>query len=202
MIKTFSNGLLGSNTHLYYDEKSGKGMIIDCGNRPEEIRLFCDINGITVRFIVLTHGHYDHAHYVSDYKNLFKTACVVSHKDEIPVLVNDMANVSGMFGDPSTYPEPDKTVTDGDTLNVGESEFKVIHTPGHTVGGICLYCEEEKIMFTGDTLFYGGVGRTDFMYGDYDAMINSLQTLLDMDGEIEFYSGHGISGKIKNERFC
>ena len=201
MIKTFSNGLLGSNTHLYYDEKSREGMIIDCGNHPSEIVDFCNNNEITVKFIVLTHGHYDHAHYVKDFKNFFKTASVISHKSEIQVLTDMTANVSVLVGDPSTYPEPDRTVEEGDILNIGDKSFAVIHTPGHTPGGICLYCEEDNVMFTGDTLFCGGIGRTDFMYGNYNEMISSLQRLLTMDGDIEFYSGHGISGKIKYEMY-
>ncbi len=201
MIKTFSDGLLGSNTHLYYNENSDEGMIIDCGNSPSAVNLFCMQKGIKVKYVVLTHGHYDHAHYVEEYKNTFKTAKIIAHKDEIAVLSNPDANVSSLLGAYESYPSPDETVEDGDTLEIGESEFKVVHTPGHTPGGICLYCEKEKIMFTGDTLFYGGIGRTDFLYGDYDAMLRSLQMLLKMDGETEFYSGHGISGKIKNERY-
>lgn len=201
MIKTFSDGLLGSNTHLFYDENSDEGMIIDCGNDPKEVNLFCMQKGIKVKYVVLSHGHYDHAHYFAEYKNTFKSAITVCHKDEVPVLTNGMANVSMLFGASETYPKPDKTVTEGDELTVGEYVFKVLHTPGHTPGGICLYCEKEKLMFTGDTLFYGGVGRTDFMYGDYDAMLCSLQRLIEMDGDIEFYSGHGIAGKIKNERY-
>ncbi len=201
MIKTFSNGLLGSNTHLYYDEKSDEGMVIDCGNNPADVNLFCMQKGIKVKYVVLTHGHYDHAHYVNEYKNTFKTAKTVSHKDEIAVLSNPSANVSEYFGKGAVYPSPDETVKDGDTLEIGESVFEVLHTPGHTPGGICIYCEKEKIMFTGDTLFCGGVGRTDFLYGDYGAMHRSLQTLLKMDGDIDFYSGHGMSGKIKNERY-
>ena len=200
MIKTFSNGLLGSNTHLYYDDKSGEGMIIDCGNRPSEILEFCNKNGISVKYVVLTHGHYDHAHYVRDYKECFRSATVISHDDEIRVLSDMNANVSALIGDPSTYPAPDKTVEEGELLYVGDKCFTVLHTPGHTPGGICLYCKEENVMFTGDTLFFGGIGRTDFMYGDYEKMIRSLQRLLSMDGDIDFYSGHGIKGKIKYER--
>ena len=201
MIKTFSSGILGANTHLFYDENSDEGIVVDCGNDPSEVNLFCMQKGINVKYVVLTHGHYDHAHFFREYKNTFKSAKTVCHRDEIPVLTNAMANVSILFGDSETYPLPDETVTDGDELTVGRYTFRVIHTPGHTPGGICLYCEEEKLMFTGDTLFCGGIGRTDFLYGDEAVMISSLQMLLNMDGEIEFYSGHGCEGKIKNERY-
>lgn len=198
MIKAFSNGLLGSNTYLY--ASGSVGMIVDCGNAPQKIYEYCKINGIAVRYIVLTHGHFDHAHYVNEYKKLFGSADVVAHRDEVKVLTDPNANVSALFGEPTVYPEPDITVTEGDILTVGEASFAVLHTPGHTPGGICLYCEKEKIMFTGDTLFFGGSGRTDFLYGDSGAMLRSLTRLLGMDGEIEFYSGHGSDGKIKYER--
>lgn len=198
MIKAFSNGLLGSNTYLY--TSGSEGMIVDCGNAPQKIYEYCKINGIAVRYIVLTHGHFDHAHYVNEYKKLFGSADVVAHRDEVKVLTDPNANVSALFGEPTVYPEPDIAVTEGDILTVGEASFAVLHTPGHTPGGICLYCEKEKIMFTGDTLFFGGSGRTDFLYGDSGAMLRSLTRLLGMDGEIEFYSGHGSDGKIKYER--
>lgn len=175
-------------------------MIVDCGNAPQKIYEYCKINGIAVRYIVLTHGHFDHAHYVNEYKKLFGSADVVAHRDEVKVLTDPNANVSALFGEPTVYPEPDIAVTEGDILTVGEASFAVLHTPGHTPGGICLYCEKEKIMFTGDTLFFGGSGRTDFLYGDSGAMLRSLTRLLGMDGEIEFYSGHGSDGKIKYER--
>ena len=199
MIKTFSDGLLGSNTHLFYDENNDEGMIIDCGNDPRDVNLYCMQHGVNVKYVVLTHGHYDHAHFFRDYMETFKNAKTVCHKDEIPVLTNTDANVSGFFGDSEVYPEPDETVNEGDELMVGEYTFKVLSTPGHTPGGICLYCEKEKIMFTGDTLFNCGVGRTDFLYGDEAAMVRSLERLLGMDGDIVFYSGHGAVGKIKNE---
>ena len=201
MIKIFSDGMLGSNTYLFCDEKSDEGMIIDCGNAPFGVDLYCKQKGLTVKYVVLTHGHYDHAHFFREYKNTFPSAQTVCHRGELPVLMNPMANVSSLFGDSETYPEPDLTVADGEEIKVGEYSFKVIHTPGHTPGSICLYCEKEKLMFTGDTLFCGGIGRTDFLYGDDSAMVTSLQTLLNMDGEIEFYSGHGGVGKIRNERY-
>ncbi len=200
MIKTFSEGILGSNTYLYFDEKSKEGMIVDCGNNPDDIFDFCNENGVNVRIIVLTHGHFDHAHFIENYKNKFSCAVTVCHEKEIPVLSDSMANVSMLFGYPEIYPNPDKTVAEGDILNVGNSNFEVLHTPGHTPGGICLYCEKEKIMFTGDTLFCGGRGRTDFKYGDESALISSLEKLINMDGEISFYSGHGMEGKIKYEK--
>lgn len=199
MVKAFSEGLLGSNTYLYTN--SGEGMIVDCGNPPQKIYEYCETDGITVRCIVLTHGHYDHAHYVNEYKELFPSAQTVAHRDETAVLNNPEANVSALFGEPTVYAAPDKAVADGDLLNVGDACFKVLHTPGHTPGGICLYCEKEKLMFTGDTLFCGGYGRTDFLYGDENALFSSLKRITSVSGDTVFYSGHGIEGRIEYEKY-
>jgi glyoxylase-like metal-dependent hydrolase (beta-lactamase superfamily II) len=200
MIKIFENGLLGSNTFLYCDLESKEAMIIDCGNMPGEILSFCKENNLKVKYIALTHGHCDHIHYVGLYKSIFENALIVCHKDELPLLFDPEANVSSLMGAPTVYPQPDKTVVEGDTLSVGNTDFKVIHSPGHTPGGICLYCEKEKIMFTGDTLFANGRGRTDFKYGSETELLKSLSRLTAMDGDITFYSGHGMSSMIKYEK--
>lgn len=203
MIKIFKNGLLGSNTYLVYDNKSLEGMLVDCGNEPRQIETFCENMSIKIKYIVLTHGHYDHADYVRAYKSLFKGATVVAHSAEKAVLSDSEANVSELVGETTTYPMPDMTVEDGDTLRLGyddEMSFTVLHTPGHTPGGICLYCEKEKILFTGDTLFHYGRGRTDFKYGDETEILASIKRLTELDGDTVFYPGHGESGVIRNER--
>jgi len=198
MIKTFSSGLLGSNTYLYYND--GEGMLIDCGNPPEKIKSAVDEASIKIKYIILTHAHYDHADYVNEYKKLFREATLFCHENEVCVMSDFEANVSLYFGQPKSYGAPDATLREGDTLTVGKSEFVILSTPGHTPGSICLLCEEEKIMFTGDTLFHFGRGRCDFKYGNEEDMAASLERLLSLDGNITFYSGHGAASSIKNER--
>ena len=198
MIKAFKSGLLGSNTYLYYN--NGEGMIIDCGNPPEAIKSFAEESDVAVKYVILTHAHYDHADYIEKYKTTFPGAKIICHEDEICVMQDAEANVSIYFGAPRRYGTPDITVKEGDTVTVGNAAFTVLSTPGHTPGSICLLCEGEGIMFTGDTLFHYGRGRCDFKYGNEYDMKRSLERLLSLDGEITFYSGHGEAAKIKDER--
>lgn len=198
-IITFSNGLLASNSYIVYDTDTMAGAIVDCGVLPSELKLSADVKGIDIKYIILTHGHYDHAEYTKDYTELFKGAKLMCHPAEKCVLCDPEANVSVYFSKERIYPSPHETLQDGNTVALGDSELKCIHTPGHTPGSICLYSKENRIMFTGDTLFDMGYGRTDFKYGDSRALFTSLKKLLEMDGDITFYPGHGSPALISSQ---
>ena len=205
MIKQFDGGLLDSNTYLYVTD-SGHAMIVDCGCKPQQAMEFVTKNGYRVLYIVLTHGHFDHAHYIDEYTKAFPDAKIVCHVDELKVLYDPDANLSTFISSGRSYVHPYLTVRDGDTLTLDaakkedEISFKIIHAPGHTPGSMCLLCEESSLMLTGDVLFANGYGRTDFKYGSFSDMRRSLTKILALDGEITFYSGHGDSSKIKYER--
>lgn len=199
MIKTFNNGLLESNVHIY--SNNGEAMIIDCGAPLSGIKQYVTQNNLTVKFIVLTHGHFDHVAFIDDYANAFPNSKIVCHEAETAVLYDSEANLSPYFSCEAVYDHPYTTVKNGNTLTVGGEEFKIIHAPGHTPGCICLYCKDEKIMFTGDVLFDHSYGRTDFKYGDTEQMFNSLKMLLKMDGDITFYSGHYGASTIGENKY-
>ena len=200
MYKIFSQGLLGSNTVVVWDGITNEAMIVDCGNPVRNILAFADMNALCVRYIVLTHAHFDHAEYLSEYIKAFPSARVVAHEREIAVMSDPVSNVSAYFSTPRTYGVPDIAVREGDAITLGNMKFTVLSTPGHTPGSICLYCREEKLLLTGDTLFEGGRGRTDFKLGSEDDMRASLRRLLAMDDDIIFVSGHGMPSRIGNER--
>lgn len=200
MYRVFSRGLLGSNTYLAYDEASREAMIIDCGNAVREVRALVREAALTVKYIVLTHAHYDHAEFFADYRAAFPEAEALAHASEVALMNDAEANVSLYFGAPRLYGYPDRTLKDGDVLRLGDVEYRVISTPGHTPGSICLYSAAEGVMFTGDTLFCAGRGRCDFKFGSEDAMRSSLARLFAMDGEITVLSGHGAPTKIAAER--
>jgi len=202
MIKQLSGGLMGSHTYVIYTEESKRAMIIDCGVPVRKVTDFIKSNMLHVDYIVLTHGHYDHIDYIDKYISAFENAKILCHVDELKVLVDPMANVSALFATPQKYDYSYTTVNEGDIISIGENDkisFKIIHTPGHTPGSMCLLCEKDKVMITGDTLFKGSYGRIDFKYGNIMDMYASLQRLLSLDPEITFYPGHGEASKIKYE---
>jgi len=199
MYKTLSSGLLGSNTYIVWDERSREAMIIDCGNYPRTVLGEVEARALKVKYIVLTHAHYDHAEFVLEYKRTFVCSELIAHECEVAVMNDPEANVTALFGAPKTYGYPDKTVREGDEICLGNSKYRVLHTPGHTPGCICLYNEEERLMFTGDTLFECSRGRTDFKFGCEEDMRASLCRLFRMAPEITFLSGHGGPSTIGRE---
>ena len=206
MIKTVEGGLLGSNTYVVFNNSGKNAMIVDCGCRAESALSFIKSKELSVKYIVLTHGHFDHAHYTEEYVNIFPNAEIICHGEELKVLLDPNANLSSFVSDGKPYRFNYKTVSDGDVITLTAPEekdnlsFKIIHSPGHTPGSICLLCEERGVMLTGDTLFKNGYGRTDFMYGSSSQLMDSLRRLLSLDGKITFYPGHGAPSTISNER--
>ena len=197
MIKMFVSQTLSSNVYLIYDKN--EGLIVDAGASVYEIADFVKRNSINVKYIVLTHGHFDHVAYIGEYIREFPSALVCCHTDEVKVLGDSYANVSELFGAPCVFNYDYHLLNEGDLLTVGDITFEVLHTPGHTCGCICLLCKEKELLLTGDTLFKNGYGRYDFMYGDFKTLQMSLKRLLSLDPNIIFYSGHGERSKIGNE---
>lgn len=199
MYKCFSGGLLGSNTYVYWDRVSGEGAIIDLGNPPKRIAELCERENIKIKYLILTHAHYDHAEYLSEYKREFPDALLVAHSSEVCVMTDAEANVSIFFGRYSDYGTPDITVANGDKISLSGSELTVISTPGHTPGSICLYNEGDKLLFTGDTLFKAGFGRCDFKFGSPESLRESLSRLARLPKDTVVLSGHGDATTIADE---
>lgn len=199
--KKFCYGMGFSNSFVIWDDESREAVIIDCGNRAEAISRFVHAEGLFVKWLALTHAHYDHVLYMEEYREAFPSAKLAIGARDAALLSEVEGNVSYLFGDSRVFDAVDFKLSEGDTLSLGGSELRVISTPGHTPGCICLYSEEDKLMVTGDTLFGGGgIGRTDFKYGDFSEIRNSLKRLLSMDGEITILPGHGGESKIKYEQ--
>ena len=157
-------------------------------------------NKISIKYLVLTHGHADHAEFIGDYISAFENAIPICHENELMVLKNPEANVSKLvfYGRESIYDYDFKQVKDEDTIDVGNMSFLVLNTPGHTPGSICLLCEKEEIMFTGDVLFANSYGRTDFLYGSMTDMMDSLRRLYRLSSNITIYPGHYESARISH----
>ena len=150
--------------------------------------------------ILLTHGHFDHVMGVGSCNTRWGADVFLNPADL--ALMNKAEDYCKLFGvSMPLYNGPVHEVADGDVTTFGESSFKVLCTPGHTPGGVCYYSEADSVLFTGDTLFAGSIGRTDLEGGDYEAIMSSLEkVLMPLDGEVAVYPGHGPGTSIGYER--
>lgn len=197
-FKRFTQGLLGSNTYVIWDEATKQAAVIDTGNDVQLAKDIIDAEKLTLKYIILTHAHYDHIHFLPEYKETYPMAKVVIHELDNAMLGSPRLNASVLFGPAHVYDKADVSVQDGDELLLGDAILSVIHTPGHTPGGICILTE--NMLFSGDTLFYAGFGRTDLGAGDVKLMAASIDKLYAMDPTITVYPGHGTKTTIGRER--
>ncbi len=197
IVKSIAVGPLQANCIIVADEPSKKAIIVDPGDEPDRIIDIINDMGLTVECIVCTHGHFDHMGVVSDIKKE-TGARVAIHRDELTVYKGskDMAAMWGFSMD--SVPEPDILLCEGDTVVVGDLNLAVLHTPGHSPGGICLYGENTVI--TGDTLFQGSVGRTDFYGGDMEKLKQSFRRLMALPEDTKVFPGHGPATTIGHEK--
>ncbi|NLY66105.1 MAG: MBL fold metallo-hydrolase [Tissierellia bacterium] len=191
-------GIYAANCYLVYDEDTKEGIVIDPGGDADDIINKIEELGLDIKYIVLTHGHGDHIAGVEDLKK-YTNAKVAIHKDDAPMVRNGEKNLSSRMAMGTVEIEPDILLDEDDVIEFGKLSGKVIHTPGHTPGGISLKIEDS--LFTGDTLFAGSIGRTDFEGSSYDSIINSIKTkLIVFPDETRVYPGHGPSTSIKMEK--
>jgi hydroxyacylglutathione hydrolase len=197
IIRSLVVGPLENNCFIIADEITKEGLVVDPGDEPDRILDLISENGFDIKYIVCTHAHFDHVGAVPDLKKE-TGAKIVIHRDELEIYksTKDQAAIWGYELDP--LPEPDMFVSEGDKIEVGDLRFEILHTPGHSPGGICLY--GEGILITGDTLFAGSVGRTDFYGGDMEKLKRSFRRLLSLSDKIKVLPGHGPETTIGQER--
>lgn len=192
-FKTLNKGMAGSNTYILGDKD--EAVVIDVGNRADDIFEQVVGAGMRVKYIILTHGHFDHMTYLEELQR--KTnAKVVIHAADAAALADTVSNVSALFGMAKSFSAPDVLVEEGSVLQVGDLQLTILHTPGHTPGGICVRCD--NMLFTGDTLFDGDFGRTDLPGGDSRVLRQSIERLFELDGELMIYPGHDSNNRLKN----
>lgn len=204
-IKPFIVNPIGENTYVVSDD-TGEGIIIDPGcftqSEWDAVTHYIYKEGIAIRHILLTHCHIDHVlgcHYANKSLGIQPTC----HTDDIPLYRTVDVQARAFFGDSVSVPElprVGKALNGGEEIVFGNHTIKVIHTPGHSQGCVCYLLEDENVIFTGDTLFAGSMGRTDLSGGNDRQMIHSLLLLAGMAPSLRVYPGHGLTTTIENER--
>jgi hydroxyacylglutathione hydrolase len=190
-------GPLASNCYLVGSDSTGKGMVIDPADEGSLVLQSAQQVGLEIKLIVLTHGHPDHTGAVKEVKEATGAELAI-HADDAPFLQQRvLAMAFGLSYPPP--PPPDRLLKEGYNIDIDDVHFTVIHTPGHTPGGICLL--GHGVLFSGDTLFNCGIGRYDLPGGDYNRLMDSLQNkLMTLPDETIVYPGHGPETTIGAER--
>lgn len=191
-------GIYGVNCYIIYSEASKEGLVIDPGGDADRILKVIRDNKIQLSRIILTHGHGDHIGAVPTLKRELNIPVLI-HEDDLDMLQDSNINLSSNMVVGSIEIKPDGLLKDGDIIRLGDYNIEVIHTPGHTPGGICL--KIDKYLFSGDTLFKGSIGRTDFEGGSFDEIIKYIkEKLLVFDDDTVILPGHGENSTIFEEK--
>lgn len=189
-----------TNCYILLEEESKEIIVIDPAGDVYKIEEMINILGGKLKYIYLTHCHGDHILGVTELKNKCGGKILI-HRLDSEGLNNANINLTPYIKEEEIELEADSRVDDNDLIHIGNLEFKVIHTPGHTKGSTCLYCEKEKCLFSGDTLFRGTWGRTDVPTGSIEDIMNSITNkLMKLPDDTICYPGHGLSTKIGDEK--
>jgi len=188
IIKDLTVGPIMANCYIVGCEETKTAAVIDPGDEADRILMVLAESGLTVKTIINTHGHFDHVSANQRMKEVTGAELLI-HALDAPMLSQLSATAAGWGMSSDNSPPPDRTVADGDVVQVGNIALAVMHTPGHTPGGISLH--SGNAVFVGDTLFAGSIGRTDFPGGDFNVLKTSIQEkLFALDDEVTVYPGH------------
>lgn len=197
-IKVIPTGPIMANCYVLQDGNSPEAAVIDPGSFDKEVR--DAVEGLNVRYILLTHGHFDHILGAADLQKATGAEVLINSLDE-ECLTNERANLGPNFlTEEKINLKADRLLEEGDTVSFGSIELTVLHTPGHSRGSVVFLNESERLLFTGDTLFAGGFGRTDFYGSDPADMKKSLERLMNLEGDYLVYPGHDRATTLENER--
>lgn len=198
IIKKLEVGPIMANCFIVGCETTKEAVVIDPGDDADRILMELAKSELKVKYLINTHGHFDHVGANKRMKDATGAEIAIHPEDE--EMLGELSRSAMMFGlSAENSPPADLVLNGGDEISFGEISFKVIHTPGHSKGGICLYTKGH--VFAGDTLFAGSIGRTDLPGGDYETLISSIkEKLLVLDDDTVVYTGHGPETTIGREK--
>ena len=203
-VEKFVFNPFSENTFILWDDESKEAIIVDpgCSDEGEENILieFISTNELKLKYLINTHCHIDHIFGCKFIKEKYNPTFLVPEKD-LPLLQNAAKQAEMLGAEIRNPPQPDQLLYEELALTLNQSEIKSIFTPGHTPGEFCLYLENEKILISGDVLFKASIGRTDLWGGNYNTLINSINTkLLVLPNDVKVYPGHGEETTIGYEK--
>lgn len=200
MIKKIVVGPIQTNCYIVSDE-ARNAVVIDPGGDLKRISEYIKDNKLKISYIIQTHGHYDHIEASTPLQKILNVPILIRSEDE-PMFSVDWTRYLG-FPFEVVKPEKIEFLDDKEEINVGTMSFQVIHTPGHSPGGVCLYLKKENILFSGDTLFCDGIGRTDIFNGSYAEIMKSIKNLFSLfPDDTRVFPGHGPETTIGREKMC
>ena len=190
-VKLLRVGPIGTNCYILEDDQTNLAAVIDPGDEPELIQEALEKEGVEVRYLLLTHGHYDHTTAVPALHRVYPQADIYIHQADANGAGSTLFPLTGEVDDLKLYDE-------GDVIRLGDHEIQVLHTPGHTPGSVTLKVED--VLFPGDTLFAGSCGRTDLRGGSYEQIMQSLKRLGELKGDFHVCPGHEATSTLERER--
>ena len=198
-VDSFSIGVFGTNCYIVQNNELKEGVIVDPGGRSTKVVNYIKDQGIEIKAILLTHGHFDHIMGLDDFTAAFPVPVYV-HENEKELIADPSQNCSTMVCKGYTFTDVEY-VKDHQILDLAGYQIEVIYTPGHTIGGCCYYIKDENVLFAGDTLFHESVGRTDFPTGSAATLVQSIkERLMCLPDETVVYPGHMGETTIGHER--
>ncbi|MBR4287674.1 MAG: MBL fold metallo-hydrolase [Clostridia bacterium] len=199
-ITTLPIGPVSANCYIICDEKTKIGAVIDPGDfTPSLLKAIKDAGIEELKYILCTHGHFDHIQGVSRLKEKYPESEILIGEKDCVALSDSVVSLASFFGAPFYPTVADRVLNGGDKITIGEITFDVISAPGHSEGGVMYYSKDEKAIFTGDTIFKGSIGRTDFNGGSMTVLMNTLQKIKRLPEDVKIYSGHGEATTVKYE---
>lgn len=190
-VKLLRVGPIGTNCYILEVDQTNLAAVIDPGDEPELIQEALEKEGVEVRYLLLTHGHYDHTTAVPALHRVYPQADIYIHQADANGAGSTLFPLAGEVDDLKLYDE-------GDVIRLGDHEIQVLHTPGHSPGSVTLKVED--VLFTGDTLFAGSCGRTDLRGGSYEQIMQSLKRLGELKGDFHVCPGHEATSTLERER--